>query len=328
MRQGEGAPADGRGAHPACPEGAELGGPAAGDCADSRPRGMDALLAEGAEALRARMRAQAAPLWRELPWRGVDDPYLVWISEVMLQQTQVVRVQARWDDWLSRFPNVEALARASQVQVLGAWQGMGYNRRALALHRCAQTVADEWGGAWPHDAKALMALPGVGPSTAAGIRAFAFDEAGVYLETNVRAVFIHEFFPGLEKVDDRQLAPLVELACPPSGQDVRGWYYALLDIGAHLKKTLPNPTRRASAYTRQSRFEGSRRQKRAALVRILLDAHACGQALPTEALHARLGAQELAAGRPAPEPELVEGILADLAKEGFCACRDGMWAAL
>ena len=135
--------------------------------------------------------------------RGVSDPYLVWISEVMLQQTQVVRVLGRWDDWLSRFPTVQALASAPQADVLQAWQGMGYNRRALALHRCAQAVALELGEAWPHGARELQALPGIGPSTAAGIRAFAFDEHGVYLETNVRAVFIHEFFPWAGNVADK-----------------------------------------------------------------------------------------------------------------------------
>jgi A/G-specific adenine glycosylase len=262
--------------------------------------------------------ALAAPLWRELPWRNVDDPYQVWISEVMLQQTQVSRVLGRWDDWLRRFPSVQALAHAPQAEVLAAWQGMGYNRRALALHRCAQTVADELGGAWPHDTRELCGLPGIGPSTAAGIRAFAFDEAGVYLETNVRAVFIHELFAGRDKVADKELAPLVQLACPPTGGDVRGWYYALLDYGAHLKKTLPNPSRRSAGYTRQSPFEGSRRQKRAALVRLLLDAHEAGQSLPAEELYARLAAGEQGAGRPAPSPNLVEDILHDLGKEGFC----------
>jgi A/G-specific adenine glycosylase len=267
---------------------------------------------------RERILALAAPLWRELPWRNVGDPYQVWISEVMLQQTQVSRVLGRWDDWLRRFPSVQALAHAPQAEVLAAWQGMGYNRRALALHRCAQTVADELGGAWPHDTRELCGLPGIGPSTAAGIRAFAFDEAGVYLETNVRAVFIHELFAGRDKVADKELAPLVQLACPPTGGDVRGWYYALLDYGAHLKKTLPNPSRRSAGYTRQSPFEGSRRQKRAALVRLLLDAHEAGQSLPAEELYARLAAGEQGAGRPAPSPNLVEDILHDLGKEGFC----------
>ncbi len=278
---------------------------------------------------RERIRALARPLWRELAWRGVDDPYLVWISEVMLQQTQVVRVQARWDAWLERFPSVQALAAAPQADVLAAWQGMGYNRRALALHRCAQAVAGELGGIWPHDARELQALPGIGPSTAAGIRAFAFDEAGVYLETNVRAVFIHEFFAGRDKVSDKELVPLVGRACPQSGQDVRGWYYALLDYGAHLKKNLPNPTRRSSAYVRQSRFEGSRRQKRAALVRLLLEAHTRAQALPAPELHARLAQSELEAGRPCPEPALVEDILAELGREGFCM-QDvrGWWQAV
>ena len=280
--------------------------------------GMEALLAEGVEAFQERMRALAAPLWRELPWRGVDDPYLVWISEVMLQQTQVVRVQGRWADWLERFPNVQALAQAPQAEVLQAWQGMGYNRRALALHRCAQTVVEQFDGIWPHGVKELTALPGIGPS----------DEHGVYLETNVRAVLIHEFFPGTDKVADKELVPLVELTCPPSGQDVRGWYYGLLDIGAHLKKTLPNPTRRARAYTRQSPFAGSRRQKRAGIVRILLGAHAQSEPLPEQEVYARLASEELGAGRPAPEVALVQDILADLAKEGFCTCDEqGLWNA-
>ena len=291
--------------------------------------GMDALLAEGVEAFRTRMRKMAAPLWRELPWRNVDDPYLVWISEVMLQQTQVVRVLGRWDDWLVRFPTAEALACAPQADVLQAWQGMGYNRRALALHRCAQAVAFELGGVWPHGAKELQTLPGIGPSTAAGIRAFAFGEHGVYLETNVRAVFIHEFFPGADKVADKELVPLVELACPADDADVRGWYYGLLDIGAHLKKTLPNPTRRAKAYTCQSPFEGSRRQKRAGIVRILLAAHTADERLPEQEVYARLSSEELAAGRPAPEVALVQDILGDLAREGFCA-QDarGLWGSL
>ena len=274
------------------------------------------------QAFCARIRELAAPHWRELPWRRTRDPYLIWISEVMLQQTQVTRVEARWDDWLARFPSVEALAAASDADVLAAWQGMGYNRRALALHRAANAVVERHGGAFPHDLPALLDLPGVGPSTAAGIRAFAFDEAGVYLETNVRAVFIHELFPEAASVPDKALISLVEAACPASGEDVRGWYYALLDYGAHLKKTVSNPTRRSGSYARQSRFEGSLRQKRAEVVRILLAARETGLALTTAQVEALLAEEELASGRPAPELGLAQEILQALAKEGFCRYDD------
>ncbi len=275
---------------------------------------------------RERIRALAAPLWRELPWRRTRDPYPIWISEVMLQQTQVARVEARWDDWFARFPTVEALAQADDADVLAAWQGMGYNRRALALHRAARQVVEEHGGVFPHEREALIDLPGIGPSTAAGIRAFAFDEADVYLETNVRSVFIHEFFSATdEKVPDKELVPLVRASCPASGCDVRGWYYALLDYGAWLKKNVPNPSRRSSSYTRQSRFEGSHRQKRAAVVRILLAARDAGAALTTEQVDALLAEEELAAGRIPAGLETTALILRELAGEGFCMEVDTSW---
>ena len=276
------------------------------------------------DAFRAKVRRLGEEHWRDLAWRHTRDAYQVWLSEVMLQQTQVMRVETRWPEWLRRFPTVEALAQATDAEVLEAWQGMGYNRRALALHRAAQVVASEYDGVFPRAYGELVALPGVGPSTAAGVRAFAFDEPGVYLETNVRSVFIHELFPTSGRVPDAALVPLVRAACPE--RDVRGWYYALLDYGAHLKRTVPNPSRRAGAYARQSRFEGSRRQKRAALLRLLLAAGPQG-ASEASLAHA-LAAQELAAGRPEPETELVADILADLAREGFCArTPDGAWAA-
>jgi A/G-specific adenine glycosylase len=279
------------------------------------------------DAFRLRVRELAAPLWRELPWRRTRDPYLVWLSEVMLQQTQVARVEARWDSWLERFPSVEALAAAEDADVLDAWQGMGYNRRALALHRTAQTVAGTLGGRFPRGREELLALPGVGPSTAAGVRAFSFDEADVYLETNVRAVFIHELFPTGEQVPDRALVPLVEAACPPSGRDVRGWYYALLDYGAHLKKTVPNPTRRSGSYARQSRFEGSLRQKRAEVVRILLAARAEQVELTSAQVAALLAEEERANGREAPAAGAAEKILGALEREGFCSQAGGLWRA-
>ena len=278
------------------------------------------------DAFRAKIRSEGARLWRDLPWRQTRDPYHIWISEVMLQQTQVSRVQTRWDEWLERFPSVDALAVAPDADVLAAWQGMGYNRRALALHEAARQVSELHGGVFPRERDALLALPGVGPSTAAGIRAFAFDEPDVYLETNVRAVFIHELFPSADLVSDASLVPLVRQACPE--RDVRGWYYALLDYGAWLKRAVPNPSRRAKAYTRQSRFEGSHRQKRALVLRALLDARSQGlPGLGVDDVAELLDAAELKAGRPPVGTATAVEILGKLKGEGFCMDFDGLWRA-
>ena len=260
-------------------------------------------------------------LYRDLPWRNTRDPYAIWISEVMLQQTQVARVDGRWQSWLQRFPTVQALAQASQSDVLTEWQGMGYNRRALALHRAAKELAQE-GGTFPHDTQGLLALPGVGPATAAGIRAFAFNLRGVYLETNVRTVFLHELFPREEGVPDKRLVPLVDAACPED--DVRGWYYALLDLGAHLKRTVPNPSRRSRSHTRQASFEGSHRQKRAAVVRLLLSVGPRG--VTAEEVAATLTVSELEAGREAVDDAYACRLLEELAAEGFCARSGDAWS--
>ena len=278
---------------------------------------------------RATVLDRGAELYRDLPWRRTHDPYEIWISEVMLQQTQTARVDGRWQRWLQRFPTVSALAAAEPAEVLEEWQGMGYNRRALALLRAAQAIV-EGGGALPSDARALEALPGIGPATAAGIRAFAFDLPGVYLETNVRAVFLHELFPGEEGVSDRELVPLVRATCPADASDPdddpRTWYYALLDYGAYLKRTVPNPSRRSSGHARQSRFEGSHRQKRAELVRILLahrgDAPG-GVDLGTVA--AELASAEEKAGRRGVKTADVQALLEELAREGFCREEAGGW---
>ncbi len=293
---------------------------------------------------RTLVRAEGVRLYRDLPWRNTRDPYGIWISEVMLQQTQVPRVLARWGAWLDRFPSVQALAQAPVADVLEEWQGMGYNRRALALKGAAEAIVAEYDGEIPQDTRRLCALPGIGPATAQGIRSFAFDLPGVYLEPNVRTVFLHHFFHDVPGVPDRELVPLIQAACP-AGEDAAGdlfaiaqdesdtprsWYYALLDYGAHLKKTVPNPSRRSSSYTRQSAFEGSRRQKRAHIVRMLLDASKCGGLLGIDEIAAGVNDMELKAGRPHVERELVASILDDLEREGFCVRRESggldVWA--
>lgn len=287
---------------------------------------------ENRDPFRTLVRAEGVRLYRDLPWRNTRDPYGIWISEVMLQQTQVPRVLTRWEAWLDRFPSIQALAQAPVAEVLEEWQGMGYNRRALALKNAAEMIADEYDGEMPRDVKRLCALPGIGPATAQGIRSFAFDLPGVYLETNVRTVFLHHFFPDVPGVPDRELIPLVQAACPAredgehgpyavaqDGSDTpRTWYYALLDYGAFLKKTVPNPSRRSSTYTRQSSFEGSRRQKRAYIVRMLLDASRRGLCLGVDEVRAGVDDMELKAGRSRIAGDLVESILDDLEREGFC----------
>ena len=257
------------------------------------------------------VREQGRALSRDLPWRNTRDPYEIWISEVMLQQTQVARVLTRWERFLSRFPTVDALAAASPGDVVEEWQGMGYNRRALALKRAADICASRYGGAMPEGVEELVKLPGIGEATAAGITAFSRDVPCIYIETNVRAVFIHRFFPDEERVTDRQLRPLVEAACPT--EDVRGWYYALLDVGAHLKRTQGNPSRRAAAYTRQSAFEGSRRQKRSWLLREVM----ASPGIESEELMARLNRIEREAGRDGVDRATFDSVMADLEREGF-----------
>lgn len=273
---------------------------------------------EQLDAFCALVRQRGEELYRDLPWRNTRDAYAIMLSEVMLQQTQVPRVLGRWEAWLELFPTPAALAAAPLPPVLEQWQGMGYNRRAINLKRACEQVVERFGGEVPSAYEDLLSLPGIGPATAAGVRAFAFDAPGVYLETNVRTVFLHELFPGQDGVSDKELIPLVESTCPE--HDVRGWYYALLDYGAHLKKTLPNPSRRSKHHVKQSKFEGSHRQKRAFLLRRLLEGEAdVGQ------LAADLSNAELKAGRDAMLEEDVLAILEELHAEGFAVHENDLW---
>ena len=267
------------------------------------------------------VRARGAELYRDLPWRNTHDPYAIMLSEVMLQQTQVARVRGRWEQWLATFPTVGDLAAAPLPPVLELWQGMGYNRRALNLKKCAEQVVERFDGEMPRGHKELLSLPGIGPATAAGVRVFAYEEPDMYLETNVRTVFLHELFPGQDGVGDKELIPLVEKTCP-QGREVRAWYYALLDYGAHLKKVLPNPSRRSRHHIRQSKFEGSHRQKRAYLLRRVLEGPAT-----QEALAADLSVAEQHAGRDAVPADEVRAILDELCSEGFLFLGpDGRWS--
>ncbi|MCX5754111.1 MAG: A/G-specific adenine glycosylase [Candidatus Krumholzibacteria bacterium] len=206
---------------------------------------------------------------RDLPWRTTRNPYRVLVSEFMLQQTQVARVAGKFEPFIERFPDFASLARAPLRDVIRAWSGLGYNRRALNLRETARIVVSRFGGRLPRGSDDLRALPGIGPATAAEIMNFAFDEPRAFIETNVRAVFIHQFFPGETKVADAEILPLVERTL--DAKNPRRWFYALMDYGVMLKKSRRNPSLRSAHHAKQSRFEGSDRQARGLIVRALAE---------------------------------------------------------
>ncbi len=219
---------------------------------------------------------------RDLPWRRTSDPYAILVSEVMLQQTQVDRVVPRYLAWLDRWPTVEALAAAPAADVIREWQGLGYNRRAVSLHRAARKIAAD---GWPDD---LTELPGVGRYTADAVSSFALGLPVLPVDTNVRRVqertgfaFDHECGQALMDLGARICLGRIPRcgACP-------------------LAAACPSRGRRYEPLRRQSRFEGSFRQRRA------------------------LALRALASGEPATDDEAVES----LARDGLVAIRDGVAA--
>jgi A/G-specific adenine glycosylase len=184
-----------------------------------------ALLAE----TRTRVLAWFAEAGRDLPWRATRDPYRVLVAEVLAQQTQAARAAAAWPRFLDRFPDVGALAAAAPAKVLRAWQGLGYNRRALALHQTARAVVER--GGWPDTVEELAALPGIGPYTARAVACFALERRVAPVDTNVARVLARS----LAGADPGQLTPaarqrLADQAMP-EGQPW-AWSSALMDVGA------------------------------------------------------------------------------------------------
>lgn len=206
---------------------------------------------------------------RDLPWRKTQDPYHIFISEVMLQQTQVESVIPKYERFIAKFPDFGALAKAPLRKILALWKGLGYNRRALYLKKAAEIIAQDFDGVLPRDVEKLSELPGIGHATASAIMAYAFNQPVVFIETNIRRTFIHHFFgPKRTDVSDAELMPLV--AKMLDRRDPRQWYNALMDYGTMLKKQYPNPNRRSRHYTRQKPFEGSDREIRGKILEALL----------------------------------------------------------
>lgn len=270
-----------------------------------------------------KIRAFQAQIWafyghsgrHNLPWRKEHskpkNAYKILVSEVMLQQTQVSRVLEKYSEFLRVFPTIEALAEAPLAHVLTVWQGMGYNRRALALKRLAEEVTSKYKGKIPPGRAELKALPGIGPYTAGAIRAFAFGEPEVFIETNIRRVFIHHFFNNRGEVSDKEIMSLIEATLDHTRP--REWYWALMDYGSHLPKiTKTNPNKKSKHYTKQKSFEGSHRQVRGKVLKFLTTEGKCTAATCAQELDLKL--------------EKVKEVLDELVHEGFAILKGRTYA--
>lgn len=205
---------------------------------------------------------------RDFPFRKEINPYTVVVSEMMLQQTQTNRVAEKFQQFIQEFPNFKSLADAPLNNVLEVWQGLGYNRRAVALKTIAQKVVNEFDGILPADLEILKSLPQIGHNTASSIVAFAFNMPTFFIEVNIRRVYIYFFFPGKSSIQDKVIMPIVRKTLDRS--NVRKWYYALMDYGVMLKKSHPELNKRSAHYRKQSKFKGSNREIRGKILKLLI----------------------------------------------------------
>jgi len=246
----------------------------------------------------------------DLPWRDVEpdgrlDPYKVLVSELMLQQTQVTRVIPKFERFVRRFPNIFSLAEAPLAEILREWNGLGYNRRAKFLWQAAGRIVHDHAGVVPNSLPELVALPGIGINTAGAISAYAYNKPNVFIETNVRSVFLYHFFAGKRDVSDKDIAEMVVQTLP---DNPRMWYWALMDYGTHLKQTTGNPNTLSKHYAKQSVFVGSKRHIRGRVLR--------------ELMNKSLGVKDLR--RVIADERLVD-VLDDLQREGLVEKRRGRY---
>ncbi len=211
------------------------------------------------------VREKGRELYRDMPWRRDTRAYSVLVSELMLQQTQVVRVVPKFEHFMKLFPNQQALADAPLAEVLVAWQGLGYNRRAGYLHQTAkQLVAN---GTLPETIKELLHLPGVGRNTAGAVMAYAFNKPALFIETNIRTVYLHHFFVGEERVSDARI--IEKLSATIDHTNPREFYWALMDYGRWLKLHVPSNIHRSKHYKKQPKLAGSLREMRGVIIKRL-----------------------------------------------------------
>jgi A/G-specific adenine glycosylase len=262
-------------------------------------------------------------VYRPMDWRPRKrdvkktlDPYHILVSEIMLQQTQVDRVQTKFAQFLGRFPDVQSLAGAPLADVLSLWSGLGYNRRAKYLHQAAKVVVREYDGVFPRDFIELQKLPGVGRSTAAALMAFAWNEPFPMIDTNLRRILVRAFFDG-NIPSDAVLFDFAKDMIPPGRG--RAWNYAMLDLGAMVCTARRHSTDcpmfdfhgdvNDFAYKKpQSKFKGSKRSYRGALLKALVASGAM----------TRGAAEQFFAGTPYDGKVAIDELL----QEGICALKN------
>ncbi|MFX0037282.1 MAG: A/G-specific adenine glycosylase [Candidatus Hermodarchaeota archaeon] len=239
---------------------------------------------------------------RKFPFREKITPYNILISEIMLQQTQTSRVSEKFLKFIKKFPDFLSLSNASTEEVLKEWKGLGYNRRAIALKEIAQRVINDFNGELPDSIDTLQSFPQIGYNTASSILTFAFNIPTVFIETNVRRVYIFFFFPNKKKINDKEILPIVEKTIDKNNP--REWYYALMDYGVMLKKKFPDLGRKSIHYKKQSAFEGSNRQIRGKILKMMIK----NQVITKSKIIDKF--KNLSSGR-------INSILSQLEKEGF-----------
>ncbi len=206
---------------------------------------------------------------RNFSFRDEISPYKVLVSEMMLQQTQTNQVDEKFEQFIKKYPDFKTLAKTSNEELLAIWQGLGYNRRALALRDIAQKVISEYNGILPADVEILKSFPQIGHNTASSIVAFAFNMPTYFIETNIRRVYIYFFFPRKKSVKDSEILPIVKKTL--DNKHIREWYYALMDYGVMLKKTHPELNKKSAHYRKQSQYKGSIREVRGKILKLLIN---------------------------------------------------------
>jgi A/G-specific adenine glycosylase len=234
--------------------------------------------------------------WREAPF----DPYRILVSEIMLQQTQVDRVLPKYQSFIEKFPSLKSLADASLGDVITAWSGLGYNRRAKYLHDIANSIA---GRPFPRSVDELTKFKGIGQNTAAAILTYSFNTYHPFIETNVRTVYLQHFFGSKTDITDNEILTIVQKTADK--ENPREFFWALMDYGSFLKKSGVKNNPQSKGYSSQSTFQGSRRQLRGQVLRL-----------------AQKGTTAKTLASKLPDPRL-QDVIESLRSEGLLALKEG-----